>query len=114
MQKAIFCFSVAALTACTDTEPAPQPAQVRYVVDAPFCGLSLPVTFLIDGAVVGTDTFRVHLTPSHLESKSFAVIAGTHVLGAQTFGGFTYKWRDTVVKAAAGANVTDTLSFYCS
>lgn len=106
--------SIAALGACSSTEPMPQSATVHFVLDAPLCSSTIPVTFSIDGAVVGTDTFRVHLPPNHTESKAFSVSLGNHVLGARTIGTFSYVWRDTVVKASAGAVAFDTLPFYCS
>ena len=105
---------IATLGACSSTEPLPQSAEVRFVLDAPLCSSIMPVTFSIDSVVVGTDTFRVHLPPNHTESKAFTVSPGNHVLGARTTGVFSYVWRDTVVKATAGAATFDTLPFYCS
>ncbi|MEO7997659.1 MAG: hypothetical protein ABI852_09450 [Gemmatimonadaceae bacterium] len=113
LRKSCLFIGIAALTACSATKPIPQPAQVRFVVDAPFCGLSIPTMLLIDSVVVDTDTFRVHMQPDHLESKTFSVTPGAHLLGAKTFGGLAYTWRDTVVNVAAGAKVVDTLPFYC-
>ena len=105
---------VFALAACNGDDPSVPPVSVRFVIDAPFCGLTFPVAFSIDGAVVGTDTFRVHLPPNHVESKVFSVAPGAHILGATTFGGFTYAWRDTTINAKPGASVVDSLGFYCS
>ncbi|MEP6831748.1 MAG: hypothetical protein ABJB74_00080 [Gemmatimonas sp.] len=100
--------------ACSSTGPVPAMAQVHFVLDAPLCSSTIPVAFLIDGVVVGNDTFRVHLTPSHTESQAFSVPAGNHVLGARTVGAFSHVWRDTVVTSTSGAIAVDSLPLYCS
>ena len=105
---------IAAVGACMTTEPATHTAQVHFVLDAPLCSSTIPVSFSIDGAVVGVDTFRVHYPPNHTESRTFSVTLGAHVLGARTFGAFSYAWRDTVVIASSRAITTDSLPFYCS
>ena len=108
--------SAVAGSACAKESTAPQAATVYFVLDAPFCGMSLPVQFLIDNAPAGTDTFRVNIPQPHLTSAAIATTAGAHVLGAWVNGGILggYKWPNSSVTVAAGATVHDTLSFYCS
>ncbi len=67
--------------------------------------------FSIDGVVVGVDTFRVNLAPSHLDSRTFPTTAGQHVPGAYAFTGV---WPDSTVIVQSGAVTVDTLGFYCS
>jgi len=100
------------LAACATIEPAPPQATVYFVLDAPLCSSQLPVEFTIDGALVGTDTFRVNLAPNHTTSRAFATSAGQHTLGARVVGG--YVWTDTTVTLAAGQIFNDSLPFYCS
>ena len=106
--------SCAATIVCACSEPTAPQAQVRFLLDAPLCSSSLPVQFFIDGVMVGTDTFRVHLAPDHTTSPAFPVSPGLHILGARTTGAFIYTWPDTRVTATPGAVATDTLPFYCS
>ena len=73
--------------------------------------MSLPVRFSIDGVVVGVDTFRVNLPPNHLDSRTFPIAAGQHVLGAYAFTG---TWPDSTVNVPSGRATVDTLGFYCS
>src|SRR5512141_2929047 len=87
-------------------------AMVRFSIDAPFCGMSLPVQLSIDGTIVVTDTFRVHLASSRTTSDAFILPSGTHTLGARVPVG--YVWADTSVTLAPGESFTRTLPFYCS
>ena len=98
--------------ACTGEDAAGPRTGVRFVLDAPLCSSVFPVDFYLDGAMLGSDTFRVHLPPDHLESRRFGVSPGTHTIGAQVPGG--YVWPDTQVTLPAGTVFEDTLPFYCS
>lgn len=106
------CLTVSALVlaGCKDAQ-APS-TTVVFVLDAPLCSSSLPVEFLIDGTVAGSDTFRIHLPPDDTISPVLRTSAGAHVLGARVIGGFV--WPDTTVTIAPGESVTRTLPFYCS
>jgi hypothetical protein len=97
---------------CHSTEPSTSFGTVRFQLVAPLCSSVLPVTLNIDSAPVGQDTFRVNLAPEHLTSAAFAVLAGTHVLGARVVGG--YVWPDTSVSIVPGDSVIRFLPFYCS
>jgi hypothetical protein len=99
------------LPACKDDPLAPG-ATVVFVLDAPLCSSSLPVEFLIDSALVGSDTFRVHLPPDDTISPTFRVRTGSHILGARAVNG--YVWPDTAVTMAPGEAFTLRLPFYCS
>ena len=101
---------VAAIAAC-GTGPRDS-ATVRFVLNAPLCSSLLGMRFSIDGAVVGSDTFRVNLPNPHTTSRAFATAPGEHVLGARVDGGFV--WPDTTVTLAAGAAFDDSLPLYCS
>jgi hypothetical protein len=91
----------------------PRPATVFFQLDAPLCSSIIPVEFHIDDAVVGKDTFVVHLANEHTKSRGFTTTAGQHKLGGGTFG--TQKgWPDMTVSLRAGETFTDTLHFYCS
>jgi hypothetical protein len=99
------------LLACHRETVAPG-ATVYFTIDAPLCSMRLPVVFSIDSVQVGTDTFSVHLTPSHVTSSGFPVPAGAHRLSALVPGG--YAWPGRVVTLGAGGVFTDSLPFYCS
>ncbi len=100
-----------ALASCQDDPQAPG-TSVVFVLDAPLCSSSLPVEFLIDSAVAGSETFRIHLPPDDTISPVFRTSAGAHLLGARVIGG--YIWPDTTVTIAPGESVTRLLPFYCS
>ena len=102
--------AVITLTACTIVDPAPG-AAVDFLLDAPLCSSRIPVEFSIDGTVVGTDTFFVHLAPEHIRSHLFGASPGRHTLHAATN---LYAWPDKTVTLSDGQSVTDTLPFYCS
>ena len=106
--------SYSAIVVCACREPTAPHAQVQFLLDAPLCSSALPVQFFIDGVMVGTDTFRVHLAADHTASRVFSVSPGLHTLGARTTGTFVYTWPDTRVTAVPGTLATDTLPFYCS
>lgn len=101
---------LATTSCCGDC--APDVATVIYQLDAPLCSSQLPVEFSIDSALVGSDTFRVNLSPNHTQSRPFAVSAGRRRLGARVVNG--YIWPDTVVQLVGGQVFTDSLPFYCS
>lgn len=107
--------AAAGMLACRATEPARGPATVYFSLDAPFCGLAMPVEFYVDSLLVGTDTFRIHLAPDHTTSRGFVAASGTHRLGARAVvGPGYYVWPDTVVSLGAGLTFTRSLPFYCS
>jgi hypothetical protein len=92
---------------------ATQPtAAVHFALDAPLCSSVIPVQLSIDGALVATDTFRVHLDAPHTISRAFAMPAGVHMLGARAVVG--HVWPDTSVTLAPGESFTWSLPFYCS
>lgn len=99
------------LVACGGTDSITPESTVFFRLDAPFCGMALPVRFSIDGVLVGIDTFRVNVGSPHLTTRGFPTTAGRHVLSAYAFAGV---WPDTTVTLRAGIAMTDTLSFYCS
>jgi len=103
--------ALAALVGCATSPSAPS-ASVRFVLDAPLCSSVLAMRFSIDGAVAGTDTFRVNLSSPRTASRRFSVTPGVHLVGARVDGGFV--WPDTAVTLAIGSAVDDTLPFYCS
>ncbi len=107
---ALFLAAVSTLAACSIVDPAPG-AAVDFLIDAPLCSSRIPVEFSIDGTVVGTDTFLVHLTPNHTRSRVFTATSGRHILHAATN---LYAWPDKTVTLSDGQSVTDTLPFYCS
>ena len=41
------------LASCGGTEPIPQESTVFFRLNAPFCGMALPVRFSIDGTLAG-------------------------------------------------------------
>jgi hypothetical protein len=97
--------------ACTLVDPAPG-ATVDFLIDAPLCSSRIPVEFAIDGTIVGTDTFLVHLgTVEHTRSRAFTASSGQHTLHAATG---LYAWPDKTLTFVGGQSVTDTLPFYCS
>jgi len=96
--------------ACAVVDPAPG-ATVDFLIDAPLCSSRIPVEFQIDGRIVGTDTFLVHLAPDHVRSRAFTASPGQHTLHAATV---LYAWPDKTVTVTDGQSVTDTLPFYCS
>lgn len=99
--------------ACHGGSVVGPPAAVTFELDAPFCSSIIPVELSIDGALVATDTFRVHLANPHTTTRAFAVPAGAHLLSARTVGGW-YVWPDTNVMLGAGQSFTRSLGFYCS
>ena len=114
----VSCIALVALAACSDTDGAQAPATVQFSLDAPLCGTAIPVQFLVDSQVVGADTFRVNLAPSHTLSRAFSVTAGRHLLGAEVMNlGVAHPWPDTpdtAVTLTPGATFTRVLPFYCS
>ena len=102
--------AVITVAACTIVDPAPG-ATVDFLIDAPLCSSRIPVEFSIDGRIVGTDTFLVHLAPVHIRSRAFTASPGRHTLHAATN---LYAWPDKTVTLTDGQFVTDTLPFYCS
>lgn len=112
------CIAMAAFTACGSTDSVQPQATLYFSLDAPFCGIALPVQFLVDSVQIGTDTFRVNLAPNHTTSRGFGTAPGAHVLGARVgLGAAYYPWPatpDTVVTLSAGTTFTRVLPFYCS
>jgi len=99
-----------ALAACAIVDPAPA-ATVDFLIDAPLCSSRIPMEFTIDGTIVGTDTFFVHLAPEHIRSRAFTMSPGQHTLHVR---GGLYVWPDRTLTLADGQSFTDTLPFYCS
>jgi hypothetical protein len=99
------------VAACRNAESVAEPATVYFYIDAPLCSSVIPVQFLVDSALVGSDTFRVHLGGEHLTSRGFTTRAGAHRLSART--GF-YTWPEKRVTLGPGEAFTDSLPFYCS
>ncbi len=110
---ALMSAAIASAACHNATDPAERGmAGVVYVLDAPLCSSRLPVEFRIDSALVGVDTFTVHLAPNHGTSQRFPINAGRHVVGARVSGGLV--WSDTSVTLLGGQTFTDSLPFYCS
>jgi hypothetical protein len=99
------------LSACKEDPLAPG-GTVVFVLDAPLCSSALPVEFLIDSVLAGSDTFRIHLPPDDTISPTFRVGTGSHILGARVVSG--YVWPDTAVTITPGEAFTLRLPFYCS
>jgi hypothetical protein len=93
-------------------DPLAPGGTVVFVLDAPLCSSVLPVEFLIDSVLVGSDTFRVRVSPSDTISPTYRTTAGTHLLGARVVNGLV--WADTTVSIAPGEVFTLLLPFYCS
>jgi hypothetical protein len=102
--------AVSAVAACTIVDPAPG-GTVDFLIDAPLCSSRIPMEFSIDGTIVGTDTFLVHLAPEHVRSRAFATSPGNHTLHVR---GGLFVWPDKTVTLTDGQSMTDTLPFYCS
>jgi len=75
--------------------------------------MTLPVEFLVDGSVIGRDTFHI-FGPSPVMSPTFSIAAGPHALGARTLPPYTFAWPDTSITVTNGETITRTLPFYCS
>ena len=117
--------------ACLSSTDPGTNAQVRFVVDAPFCSSPYPVNFFIDNVQVGRDTvwFGIGADTSPAGTggfqkfksyRSFSVRAGIHEIRASIvdtippYPPFIYDWPDTTVHVAAHAEVVRELPFYCS
>ena len=131
--KVLLLASMAAILAVAcggSTEPGVN-AQVRFVIDAPFCSNAYPVNFFIDSVQVGRDTMWFGVgadtapvgvvgTQKFKSDRSFGVRAGIHTLRAAIvdtippYAPFVYSWPDTTVNVAVGAEVVRKLPFYCS
>jgi hypothetical protein len=106
--------AIGAVLACSGANTVTdQRATVFFQLDAPLCSSIIPVQFHIDDALVGKDTFVVHLANEHTKSRAFVTTAGQHKLGGGIFGS-PNGWFDTTVTLRAGETFTDTLHFYCS
>lgn len=93
---------------------------VRFQLDAPLCGTTLPVRFSVDGYVAATDTFVVG-SPGHSHTTYDLIIpVGAHTVRTELWAPFLNDWRsvdgwsDKRVDVRVGKPVIDTLSFYCS
>lgn len=88
----------------------PQPALVRFKLDAPFCG-SVRLRFSIDRTTVGEATVLHDST-----SSSFPVNAGSHELSATLLGSnnFAKVMTDTTASLKAGEAATIVVPVYCS
>jgi len=109
-------WGVATLTSvfgCAGSTSIDPRSTVFFKLDAPLCSSVIPVQFHIDDALVGQDTFVVHLANEHTKSRGFVTTAGRHKLGGGIFGSQN-GWFDTTVTLRAGETFTDTLHFYCS
>ena len=74
---------IAGLAACTTIiDPVPS-ATVDFLIDAPLCSSRIPMEFMIDSTIVGTDTFLVHLGTEHMRSRTFMTSPGPHTLYAR-------------------------------
>src|SRR5437764_14839421 len=102
------------LVACSGSTDPVINAQIRFVIDAPFCGNAYPVNFFIDNVQVGRDTmwfgFVADTPPASAAGfqkfksyRSFSVRAGSHQVRATIvdtippfpqFPPFIYSWPD--------------------
>jgi hypothetical protein len=102
---------VIALTMCV--EPLPPP-RVDFLIDAPLCSMTLPISLTVDGAQVGVDTFEVHLGPGNIRSRAFETTSGSHQLAVRFFPSGNLIQEDSTVTLRAGDAYTFRFGFYCS
>lgn len=74
---------------------------VRWTVDAQSCIGSATIDFFVDGGRVGSETLTAGGT-----SRSYAVVAGTHVLGASVSNGAGYVWPSQTEPVPSGSTFT--------
>lgn len=101
-----------ALVAFGCTNSVAPGASITFVLDAPLCSSVLPIQFLIDSALVGTDTFRIRVPGEHTRSRAFGASTGRHVVSARLLSGLV--WPDTTVTLLSGQAATVSLPLYCS
>jgi len=77
---------------------------VRWTVDAQTCVGSATIDLFVDGARVGSETLAAGGT-----SRSYTVIAGTHVLGASESNNAGYVWPSQSFPVTAGGTSTQIL-----
>lgn len=93
---------------------SPEPTAVNFRLVAGACSSIVPVALSIDSALVATDTFRIDVPNEHLQSRDFAVSAGSHTLAAHLVGTAVFAWPSRTLTVSAGTVVTDSLPFTCS
>jgi hypothetical protein len=117
---ALACLGLAVVVGSCSTVAPALPSTVYFSLDAPLCGLSMPMQFLIDSVPVGTDTFHVNAgpPPNRTLSRPFATTAARHTLSARaTIGSIhpiQHVWLDTVVTLGPHDTATMVLPLYCS
>jgi hypothetical protein len=104
--------SIVVLVACK-TDPF-QMAKVDFLIEAPLCSMTLPVSLTIDGEQVGVDTLVVNYGPPHERTRAFDVFAGTHQLAVRFYPSGILIQEDSVVTLAHGDSYTFRFGFYCS
>lgn len=110
----------ATLSCQPNTAPTAAAVQFKLTSNVGPCSSVLSIRFLLDGAPLGEEEFRINLAPNRTESSAFAAPTGTHTLGARItrFGGTAvangFTWPDTTVTLSAGAHILRAIDLYCS
>src|SRR5687767_11495362 len=104
--------SLTALVAC-QSDHLPRP-NVDFLIEAPLCSMTLPVSLIIDGTQVGADTLVVNYGPPHERTRAFETFAGTHQLAVRFYPSGNLIQEDSVVTLASGDTYTFRFGFYCS
>ena len=111
MRRTAIGILIAALIACADPLPPPK---VDFLIDAPLCSSTIPVSLWVDGLQVGVDTFVVHYGPPHERTRAFETSVGTHKLAVKHYPNGVLIQEDSTVALKAGQIYTFTVGFYCS
>ena len=111
-RTALIAISVAAVAAC-QTDPFTSP-KVDFLIEAPLCSMTLPVSLTIDGTQVGVDTLIVNYGPPHMRTRAFETFPGSHRLAVRFYPSGNLIQEDSVVTLAPGDSYTFRFGFYCS
>ena len=111
-RRTLAVLAVAALLAC-ETDPF-QTAKVDFLIEAPLCSMTLPVSLTVDGNRIGLDTFVVNYGPPHERTREFEIFAGTHQLAVRFYPSGILIQEDSVITLAPGDSYTFRFGFYCS
>ena len=111
-RPALALIGFAALVACQN-DPLPSP-RVDFLIEAPLCSMTLPVSLSVDGTQVGVDTLIVNYGPPHERTRTFETTAGSHRLAVRFLSSGNLIQEDSSVTLAAGDSYTFRFGFYCS
>lgn len=109
-----------AAASCQSSTAPTTAVQFRITSNVGPCSTAISVRFLLDGAPLGEEAFRINFAPNRSESSVFTAPTGTHTLGARITGwggnpvanGFA--WPDTTVTLSTGQHLVRTIDLYCS